>query len=237
MPSTIGTITGLPTGMTAPISNNGTESAYFSPTVTTSMTSKSGTLTIPITVDGVLFTKYFSYALALKGDAGTNGISVSSVEVYYYLSTSSTELIGGSWSTERPTWVDGKYIWSKQKTTLSNGSSSETDPVCITGGTGATGDTGRGVESITTEYYLSTSKTEQIGGEWSENQPEWSSGHYVWTRSKIVYSNPTSVKYTSPICDTTWEAMQAQIDTVTKTISEVEVKVDKNTKSISNITK
>ena len=233
VPSTIGTITGLPTGMTAPISNNGTKSAYFSPTVTTSMTSKNGTLTIPITVDGVSFTKYFSYALALKGDAGTNGISVSSVEVYYYLSTSSTELIGGSWSTERPTWVDGKYIWSKQKTTLSNGSSSETDPVCITGGTGATGDTGRGVESITTEYYLSTSKTEQIGGEWSENQPEWSSGHYVWTRSKIVYSNPTSVEYTSPICDTTWEAMQAQIDTVTKTISEVEVKVDKNTKSIT----
>lgn len=233
VPSTIGTITGLPTGMTAPISNNGTKSAYFSPTATTSMTSKNGTLTIPITVDGVLFTKYFSYALALKGDAGTNGISVSSVEVYYYLSTSSTELIGGSWSTERPTWVDGKYIWSKQKTTLSNGSSSETDPVCITGGTGATGDTGRGVESITTEYYLSTSKTEQIGGEWSENQPEWSSGHYVWTRSKIVYSNPTSVEYTSPICDTTWEAMQAQIDTVTKTISEVEVKVDKNTKSIT----
>lgn len=233
VPSTIGNITGLPTGMTAPISNNGTESAYFSPTVTTSMTSKSGTLTIPITVDGVLFTKYFSYALALKGDAGTNGISVSSVEVYYYLSTSSTELIGGSWSTERPTWVDGKYIWSKQKTTLSNGSSSETDPVCITGGTGATGDTGRGVESITTEYYLSTSKTEQIGGEWSENQPEWSSGHYVWTRSKIVYTNPTSVEYTSPVCDTTWEAMQAQIDTVTKTISDVELKVDKNTKSIT----
>ena len=57
VPSTIGTITGLPTGMTAPISNNGTESAYFSPTVTTSMTSKSGTLTIPITVDGVLFTR------------------------------------------------------------------------------------------------------------------------------------------------------------------------------------
>ena len=233
VPVTIGTISGLPIGMTAPISNNGTINAYFSPTVTTSMTTKNGIINIPITVDNMGFTKYFSYSLALKGDRGGNGISVSSVEVYYYLSTSSTELIGGSWSTERPTWVDGKYIWSKQKTTLSNGSSSETDPVCITGGTGATGDTGRGVESITTEYYLSTSKTEQIGGEWSENQPEWSSGHYVWTRSKIVYSNPTSVEYTSPICDTTWEAMQAQIDTVTKTISEVEVKVDKNTKSIT----
>lgn len=233
VPVTIGTISGLPTGMTAPISNNGTINAYFSPTVTTSMTTKNGILTIPIKVDNMEFTKYFSYSLALKGEQGGNGISVSSVEVYYYLSTSSTELIGGSWSTERPTWVDGKYIWSKQKTTLSNGSSSETDPVCITGGTGATGDTGRGVESITTEYYLSTSKTEQIGGEWSENQPEWSSGHYVWTRSKIIYSNPTSVEYTSPICDTTWEAIQAQIDTVTKTISDVELKVDKNTKSIT----
>lgn len=233
MPVTIGTISGLPTGMTAPISNNGTINAYFSPTVTTSMTTKSGTLTIPITVDGKTFTKYFSYSLALQGVQGSNGISVSSVVVQYYQSTSATELIGGSWSTDRPTWVDGKYIWSKQVTILSNGDSSETEPVCITGGTGNTGSTGRGVESITTEYYLSTSKTTQTGGSWSETQPSWSSGHYVWTRSKIVYNNPTSTEYTTPVCDTTWEAIQSQIDTVKESIQSVELKVDQNTKTIS----
>lgn len=233
MPVTIGTISGLPTGMTAPISNNGANNPYFSPTVTSEMTTKSGTLEIPITVDGKTFTKYFSYSLALQGEQGSNGISVSSVSVQYYQSTSATELIGGSWSTDRPTWEDGKYIWSKQITTLSNGTSSETDPVCITGGTGSTGATGRSIEDIVTEYYLSTSKTEQIGGSWLETQPDWSSGHYVWTRSKIIYSNPSSTEYKNIICDTTWESMQSQIDTITETMSGVEQKVDANTKSIT----
>lgn len=233
IPVTIGTISGLPIGMTAPISNNGANNPYFSPTVTSEMTTKSGTLEIPITVDGKTFTKYFSYSLALQGEQGSNGISVSSVSVQYYQSTSATELIGGSWSTDRPTWEDGKYIWSKQITTLSNGTSSETDPVCITGGTGSTGATGRSIEDIVTEYYLSTSKTEQIGGSWLETQPDWSSGHYVWTRSKIIYSNPSSTEYKNIICDTTWESMQSQIDTITETMSGVEQKVDANTKSIT----
>ncbi|MGF0101963.1 hypothetical protein [Bariatricus sp. SGI.019] len=233
IPVTIGTISGLPIGMTAPISNNGANNPYFSPTVTSEMTTKSGTLEITITVDGKTFTKYFSYSLALQGEQGSNGISVSSVSVQYYQSTSATELIGGSWSTDRPTWEDGKYIWSKQITTLSNGTSSETDPVCITGGTGSAGATGRSIEDIVTEYYLSTSKTEQIGGSWLETQPDWSSGHYVWTRSKIIYSNPSSTEYKNIICDTTWESMQSQIDTITETMSGVEQKVDANTKSIT----
>lgn len=73
--ATIGTISGLPTGMTAPITSNGTTSAYFSPTVTTSMATKGGVLTIPITVDGKSFTKNFTYSLALKGDKGDQGDS------------------------------------------------------------------------------------------------------------------------------------------------------------------
>lgn len=73
---TIGTISNLPEGMTAPISNNGTTNAYFSPTVTSLMTTKNGTLTIPITVDGKTFTKYFSYSLALQGN---NGISATNI--------------------------------------------------------------------------------------------------------------------------------------------------------------
>ena len=73
---TIGMISDLPEGMTAPISNNGTTNAYFSPTVTSSMITKNGTLTIPITVDGKSFTKYFSYSLALQGN---NGISATNI--------------------------------------------------------------------------------------------------------------------------------------------------------------
>lgn len=151
-----------------------------------------------------------------QGDKGDAGVGIASVDVYYYLSTSSTSLSGGSWSTSAPTWVDGKYMWSKTVTTDTNGTSTESGAVCITGqkgatgvqgNTGATGATGTGIELITEQYYLSTSKETQVGGSWSEMPPTWSTGMYVWTRSKIVYKNPASTAYTTPVCDSSWEAV------------------------------
>ncbi len=68
--STIGTITGQPTGMTTALINNGTTNAAFSVTVTTSMVTKNGVLTVPVTVDGKTFTKKFTYSLALDGEKG-----------------------------------------------------------------------------------------------------------------------------------------------------------------------
>lgn len=138
---------------------------------------------------------------------GLNGVGITSVDVEYYLSTSSTTQTGGSWSTTAPAWVDGKYMWSRTKTVYTNGQSSTSQPVCITGQKGGTGATGTGITSITEEYYLSTSKTTQTGGSWSTTAPTWSSGKYLWTRNKIVYSNPTSTVYTTPICDNSWEAV------------------------------
>ena len=71
---------------------------------------------------------------------------------------------------------------------------------------GATGDTGNGVKSIDTEFYLSTSKTTQTNGSWSTTQPTWSHGKYVWTRNKITYTNG-STSYTTPQCSSEWEAV------------------------------
>lgn len=150
--------------------------------------------------------------IGVYGDKGDTGNGVSTVDVYYYLSTSSSELSGGSWSTTAPTWSNGKYMWSKTKTTYTNGSSKESKPVCITGAkgsTGSTGATGTGVDSITEEYYLSTSKTTQSGGSWVTTPPAWVSGKYIWTRSKIVYKNPASTVYTTPVCSSEWEAANA----------------------------
>jgi len=51
----------------------------------------------------------------------TNLSVVTSVDVYYYNSTSSTGLSGGEWSTNTPTWTNGKYVWSKTVTTWEQG--------------------------------------------------------------------------------------------------------------------
>lgn len=148
------------------------------------------------------------------GPQGPAGRSITSVDVWYYLSTSNTALSDGSWSTTAPTWVDGRFMWSKTVTTYSTGSPTESTPVCITGAKGATGNTGgtgatgRGVSSIVEEFYLSTSKTTQTGGSWSTTMPTWSPGMYVWTRSKITYtSGSPATDTTTPLVSSEWEAV------------------------------
>ena len=71
--ATIGSITGMPTGMTVSLSGNGTTGAAFTVAVTASLTTGQGTLTVPVTVDGKQFTKNFSFSVAFKGDKGDKG--------------------------------------------------------------------------------------------------------------------------------------------------------------------
>lgn len=146
--------------------------------------------------------KIITYSSVTVTDVIDN--SIASVDVMYYLSTSNTECVGGTWSTTPPPWEDGKYYWQKTVTVFTDTSKppSETKPVCITGGKG---NEGRGVVSISEEYYLSTSKESPVGGTWSEERPQWSYGKYIWTRSKITYKNPDGVEYTTPVCDASWE--------------------------------
>lgn len=69
------------------------------------------------------------------------------------------------------------------------------------------GETGKGVASVTPEYYLSTSKTTQTGGSWSTTPPTWSNGKYLWVRQIVTYTD-SSVSRTQPYCDTSWEAVK-----------------------------
>lgn len=54
---------------------------------------------------------------------------------------------------------------------------------------GDKGDDGVGVSSWIEQYYLSTSHTSLIGGEWLDEIPEIKSGTYLWTKSIITYTN------------------------------------------------
>lgn len=228
--------------------------------------------------------------------------TVAQVDVEYYLSDSNLTLTGGSWSTEAPPWVDGKYMWSRQKITYVDGTYNISNTTCIAGATGATGPkgedgakgdkgdkgdtgpqgpqgiqglqglqgpqgergiqgpkgndgaqgpvgeqgpkgeigpqgekgdtgpqgeqgiqgpqgeqgpqgntgptgpTGTGVDSLTEEYAISDSKTTAPTTGWSTTQPSWSDSYYIWTRTKIVYKNPSSTEYTDPVCSTVNDA-------------------------------
>ena len=50
----------------------------------------------------------------------------------YYISTSNTELIDGSWSTTVPTPQDNKYIWRRERSEFVDGSITYGDPICLT---------------------------------------------------------------------------------------------------------
>lgn len=73
---------------------------------------------------------------------GRQGISIEDVDVEFYRSTSSSTLVGGSWVTEAPAWVDGTFTWSRTKVSYSDKTTFSTEPVCITGSRGAVGPKG-----------------------------------------------------------------------------------------------
>ena len=211
--ATIGTITGAPSGMSTSISSNGTTSASFTVSVTSSLTTGQGVLTVPITVDGKSFTKNFSFSVAFKGNTGATGAAgkgVKSIVEQYYLSTSNTAQSGGSWVTAPPAWANGKYMWTRSVITYTDNSSTTTSPVCVTGDKGATGATGaqgatgaagKGVSSVDVLYYLSTSATSLSGGSWSTTAPAWVNGKYMWSKTKVTYTDGSS-KETNPVCIT-----------------------------------
>lgn len=200
-------------------------------------------------------------------EAATVDNTIKSTLEQFYLSTSPTSLVGGSWSNNQPAWTEGKYIWRRNFVTYGDDRTEFTpseNGVCITGNTGAqgargpqgaagpkgetgaqgpqgetgakgetgpqgpkgdkgatgpqgptgpkgetgaqgpqgnTGSTGPQGVSVTTikdQWYKSTSNTAQAGGSWSDTQPNWESGKYIWTRSQITFSNGNTTT-TNPV--------------------------------------
>lgn len=160
---------------------------------------------------------------AIKEEQESSAASVTGIVPEYYVSTSRTELAGGTWTTETPTVPAGRYLWYRMRFERSDGTHTYGAPAMITGNDGqdgapgqdgddgspgqpgADGDDGRGVASVTPEYYLSTSDETQEGGSWSTTQPEYSPNLFLWTRFRVTYTDGTSAT-TDPVLETSWQA-------------------------------
>ena len=92
-----------------------------------------------------------------------------------------------------PTKID-PYVWTFQRTTYTDGTvlDSTKSISAVYGGQGI------GVAEIVEQYYLSTSDQEPTGGTWSNRMPEWQSGYYLWTRSRITWTDD-AVTTTEPV--------------------------------------
>lgn len=150
----IGDITFSNTGITATVSNNDTATPTITFT-TTAVVSDACEATIPVHVDGVIVNKKFSFAVAktgVQGATGNAGRGISKVETFY-LTTSAASGVTVStsgWDTDPvATTTTNKYMWSYQKTTYTDNTTSNSTPAII-GTHGATGATGAaGADAIT----------------------------------------------------------------------------------------
>lgn len=97
----------------------------------------------------------------VKGNKGDAGVGIQSMEQWYYKSKYADDYKGGSWSLLCPAWEDGYYIWTYTKTTYTDGTTSQTSPICITGSKGATGAPGA-TPVKGTDYYTEADKAEMV---------------------------------------------------------------------------
>lgn len=132
---------------------------------------------------------------AAKGESGKG---IKSTDVEYAISVSNVIAPVDGWQTTSPEWEAGKYIWSRTKIVYSDGEVKYTQAACISGGQGADG---KGIKSITEEYYLSSLSATTTGGKWQTTSPAWKNGWYIWTRTRIVFTDGTTTT-TNAICVT-----------------------------------
>ncbi len=131
---------------------------------------------------------------------------VDHVTTYFYQSDSATELVGGEWTTNSVTWISGKYVWQKVITFYKDrtDNSQTAKAICISGANGQDGKPGengvkgKGVKSITPQYAISDSNVLQPNEGWSDKEPEWLEGKYIWTRTLVIYDDNTQ-ETTTPI--------------------------------------
>lgn len=89
------------------------------------------------------------------GTDGTDGRGISSVEEQYYLSSSNTSLLNGTWSISCPEWKKGYYIWTRSKITWMNPTETTyTDAVLSTALNQANENANEAIESIPSDEHI-----------------------------------------------------------------------------------
>lgn len=136
----------------------------------------------------------YTDAACITGGKGGTGNGISSIIEQYYLSSSATSLLNGSWSNSRPTWKNGWYIWTRSVINYTNGNSITTEAICVTGEKGETGDDGINGDYFEYRYAVngsrstppSLSKTSRNPSGWSTTVPTVGNLQYLWfTVAKI----------------------------------------------------
>lgn len=193
-----------PTGISASVTNNGTNGPMITFT-TTATVADACEATIPVSVDGITVNKKFSFAVAktgatgATGQTGATGKGIKSTTVTYQVGSSATSAPTGTWSNSVVATATGQYLWTRTVTTYTDDTSTTSYSVAAhgtTGATGQTGATGKGVKSTAVTYQAGSSATSAPTGAWSQSVVATSVGQYLWTRTITTYTDDsTSTSY------------------------------------------
>lgn len=239
VPCTVGTIT-CPTGISA-VSDGKTPMPTITITATSALT-KSGTITIPIVVDGdITINKTFSYSIAFKGQTGQNGtsVTVSSTSVTYQVGSSGTTKPTGEWSATVPNVPNGQFLWTKTVVKYSDGKSTEAYSVSYKGTNGSNGSNGTSVtvSSTSVTYQAGTSGTTPPTGTWSTTVPNVANGQYLWTKTVVKYSDGKSTEsYSVSYKGTNGTNGKDGLDAITMAITSSGGTIFKNTAIATTLT-
>ena len=198
---TIGTISGLPTGMTAKIGTAINSEVPIVFTITNSnlgsTSNNNGSITIP--VNGPVYTNliltWSKVNSGAKGDKGDKGVSIKSTTVTYGTSDSASTLpVDTAWQSTIPTVAEGEYLWTR--TIIDYTDDAIADTVTYTyakqGTKGDAGSSGSSVTVSSIQYQEGVSATTTPTGTWSNSVVSVAEGKYLWTKTafsdgKIAY--------------------------------------------------
>lgn len=162
----------------------------------------------------------YTDAACITGGKGETGNGISSIIEQYYLSSSATSLLNGSWSNSRPTWKNGWYIWTRSVINYTNGNSITTEAICVTGGKGETGDDGINGDYFEYRYAVngsrstppSLSKTSRNPSGWSTTVPTVGNLQYLWfTVAKINgETNSLIQNWSTPVRQTPYDGVDGR---------------------------
>ncbi len=153
------------------------------------------------------------------GAKGEQGYSVTGTFPEYYLSSSSTALVDGSWSETKPTATENKYIWTRLKTVLSNGTMKYSNSTCDTTLSGVISKVNQAEQKITNKVWQTDISA-------SIDSYDSSKGKSIRDRVSKVETDLTGVTSTVSSVQTTLNS-KANTSDVTNLTSKIQQNADK----------
>ena len=152
------------------------------------------TWSLYVGADATIVSQEVSYCLSLSGTEPGSTTRITESDVIRVLENGEVrelEAAVAPWQSTVPAYEPNTYLWTKTTIVYSDGTVIDSYSVSYNQPK---------VDSVVSEYYLSTSNTTQSGGSWSETPAEYINGRYYWKRDKTTWNDGT-IEYSDPVLE------------------------------------